>query len=192
MWVLALEPLPEMLEQLTRTLPTVPAVRAVAERLPVRDDAVDTVTVGEAFHWFDAPVVLGEAHRVLRPGGLLAVARNVRDDSVDWVARYDEAVTSELPGGTALPPRRGARRRAGGRRRLRRRPGAPITEPAPERPPDAGGPCGIDQLRGERRTRCPSAVLDRVRELVATHPDLAGRPTFELPYVTELRTWRAV
>ena len=65
----------------------------------MRDDAVDTVTAGEAFHWFDAPVALAEACRVLRPGGLLAVARNVRDDTVDWVARYDEAVTSELPEG---------------------------------------------------------------------------------------------
>jgi len=30
-----------------------------------------------------------------------------------------------------------------------------------------------------------AAVLDRVRHLTATHPDLAGRDTFPLPYVTQ-------
>jgi SAM-dependent methyltransferase len=192
MWVLALEPVPEMLEHLTRTLPTVPAVRAVAERLPVCDDAVDTVTVGEAFHWFDAPVVLGEAHRVLRPGGLLAVARNVRDDSFDWVARYDEAVTSELPDGR--PYRHDAGLDAALVAVDGFVDGQVLRSPNP-RP--SGPPMLVDRAASTSfvANAAPDArarVLDRVRELVATHPDLAGRPTFELPYVTELRTWQAV
>jgi hypothetical protein len=33
-------------------------------------------------------------------------------------------------------------------------------------------------------------VLERVRSLAETHPDLAGRTTFELPYVTELHWCR--
>ena len=35
--------------------------------------------------------------------------------------------------------------------------------------------------RGER-----DAVLGRIRALAETHPDLAGRDGFDLPYVTEL------
>jgi hypothetical protein len=31
-------------------------------------------------------------------------------------------------------------------------------------------------------------VLDRIRDLAATHPDLAGRDRFPFPYVT--RVWR--
>ena len=35
--------------------------------------SVDLVTVAQALHWFDRPAFYGEAERVLRPGGLLAV-----------------------------------------------------------------------------------------------------------------------
>jgi SAM-dependent methyltransferase len=44
-----------------------------AEAIPVADSSVDAVFVGEAFHWFDAPVAIDEIARVLRPHGGLAV-----------------------------------------------------------------------------------------------------------------------
>lgn len=191
MWVVALEPITEMLEQLTLTLPEVPALRGVAERLPVRADTVDTVSVGEAFHWFDAHLALGEARRVLRAGGLLAIARNVRDASVDWVARYDDAVTSELPGGR--PYERDAQlddtvAAVGGfgRSEVLR-----VPNPRPSGPQMLVDRAASTSFVADAEPAARERVLGRVRELVTTHPDLAGRPTFELPYVTELRTWRA-
>ncbi len=45
-----------------------------AERLEATDSSFDLVTAGQCWHWFDAPAVLAEARRVLRPGGLLVVA----------------------------------------------------------------------------------------------------------------------
>jgi hypothetical protein len=36
-----------------------------------------------------------------------------------------------------------------------------------------------------------AAVLDRVRELALTHPDLAGRPAFPFPYTTMVYRCRA-
>ncbi|MFN8032730.1 MAG: methyltransferase domain-containing protein [Mycobacterium sp.] len=45
-----------------------------AEQLPFDDAALDAVVTTSAFHFFDQPAALREFHRVLRPGGLVAVA----------------------------------------------------------------------------------------------------------------------
>ena len=45
-----------------------------AEHLPFEDDTLDAVVTTSAFHFFDQPAALREFHRVLRPGGLAAVA----------------------------------------------------------------------------------------------------------------------
>ncbi|XP_076857408.1 putative methyltransferase DDB_G0268948 [Brachyhypopomus gauderio] len=44
-----------------------------AEELPFRDESVDLVTTLSAFHWFDHPRFLQEAHRILKPKGCLAI-----------------------------------------------------------------------------------------------------------------------
>lgn len=45
----------------------------MAEELPFTDSSVDLVTAMSAFHWFDRPRFLQEAHRVLKPRGCLAL-----------------------------------------------------------------------------------------------------------------------
>lgn len=56
--------------------PPHPAVEyrvAPAEDTGLPDESADIVTVAQAAHWFDLPAFYEEAHRVLRPGGLLAI-----------------------------------------------------------------------------------------------------------------------
>jgi ubiquinone/menaquinone biosynthesis C-methylase UbiE len=48
--------------------------RGPAERLPFKDGALDAVVTTSAFHFFDQPAALREFHRVLAPGGLVAVS----------------------------------------------------------------------------------------------------------------------
>ena len=96
--VTAVEPLDQMIRHLRRALPAVPAVRATAEALPLVRSSVDALTVGQAFHWFSSDVALGEASRVLRPDGLLALLWNVRDQSVPWVGELTELVEARSGG----------------------------------------------------------------------------------------------
>jgi SAM-dependent methyltransferase len=46
---------------------------APAERVPVRAESVNLVTVAQALHWLDLPRFYAEVRRVSRPGALLAV-----------------------------------------------------------------------------------------------------------------------
>jgi ubiquinone/menaquinone biosynthesis C-methylase UbiE len=73
--VIAVEPLDAM----RRTIGSgIRAVAGTAEAIPVESASVDAVTVGQAFHWFDGDAALAEIHRVLRPGGSLALLWNVQ------------------------------------------------------------------------------------------------------------------
>jgi SAM-dependent methyltransferase len=90
--VVAVEPIGEMRDILRRVLPGVDAVEGVAEDLPLPDDSADAITVGQAFHWFDADRALPEFRRVLRPEGSLALVWNVRDQAHPLHRAYAEAI----------------------------------------------------------------------------------------------------
>jgi SAM-dependent methyltransferase len=49
------------------------ALAGSAEAIPLDDASVDSVFVGEAFHWFDPAAAIPELVRVLRPRGGLAI-----------------------------------------------------------------------------------------------------------------------
>jgi len=63
-----------MLEQARARSSRVKWSRAPAERLPFDDGVLDALVTTSAFHFFDQPAALQEFHRVLAPGGLVAVA----------------------------------------------------------------------------------------------------------------------
>jgi SAM-dependent methyltransferase len=84
--IIAVEPVSEMLAQLTRIVPDVAARSGTAENIPVNDGAVDAVVCAQSFHWFASKTALAEIRRVLKPGGRLGLIWNVRNESVDWCA----------------------------------------------------------------------------------------------------------
>ena len=83
--VIAVEPDGRMLEVLRSRSPDIPAIRSVAEHLPIRSGCLDAVTVSSAWHWMDPEITVAEIGRVLRPGGVLGVIWNGPDRSVEWV-----------------------------------------------------------------------------------------------------------
>jgi SAM-dependent methyltransferase len=96
--VIAVEPVAGMRDQLVRTTPQAEALNGTAEQIPVGDSVADAVTVAQAFHWFDAQAAAHEIHRVLRPGGGLAVIWNAWDESVPWVGAMQEIVHEHAGG----------------------------------------------------------------------------------------------
>jgi SAM-dependent methyltransferase len=69
----------------------------------VRDRVFDAVVVAQAFQWFETDRALREIARVLRPGGVVGLVWNMRDESVPWVHRLGTIIGSETD-----PPAPGA------------------------------------------------------------------------------------
>ncbi|MGC2288393.1 MAG: class I SAM-dependent methyltransferase [Thermoplasmata archaeon] len=188
---LALEPVPGMREQFRRTLPDVPLVAGLAEMLPLHESSVDAVVAAQAFHWFDIPRAMHEMHRVLRPGGMVGLLWNVRDESVDWV--HQETAILDRYDGRAPRYHRGVWREA-----WNRAPGfAPLekeTFPFVQRM-DRDTALDrftsisfISSLDGARYAEAEAAL----KTLLDTHPQTAGRPQIELPYQCEVYTSRRI
>jgi SAM-dependent methyltransferase len=91
--VVAVEPVAEMRALIEGT----EAVEGRADAMPFPGEWADAVTVGQAFHWFATPEALGEIHRVLRPGGGLALIWN-RRDLADPLQRAIEELIAPLAG----------------------------------------------------------------------------------------------
>lgn len=183
--LVAVEPVAAMRATLQRRIPTARAVAGVAEAIPLPDASVDAVVVAQAFHWFDGERALSEIHRVLRPGGRLGLVWNVRDQSVDWVARITDILD---PYAGDAPRHRSGRWRAAFDRTSLVGPllveRFPFMHPmTPERLVDRVlSTSFIGALDPTRREQVRAQVL----ELTRTHPGLAGRHAFDFPYVTEV------
>lgn len=185
--VVAVEPVAGMRAELTRSLPGAEVFDAVAEDLPFDDGSVDAVTVAQGFHWFDAPAALVEIARVLRPGGLLALVWNVRDESVRWMRQWTDAV-HEVTGGRPYTDHR-------------ERPWAEVVAasgrftPLRSKRVDNPFPTTRDLVLERTRSTSYVAALDpgpreellaAITALLDTDPDTVGRDTFTFPNLTDI------
>jgi SAM-dependent methyltransferase len=93
--VIAVEPVAEMRAALPDS---VRALDGTAEGIALEDAAVDLVTVAQAFHWFDGDAALREIHRVLRPGGRLALVWNRRVEDAEVNMAIDELLSPHRAG----------------------------------------------------------------------------------------------
>jgi SAM-dependent methyltransferase len=173
--VIAVDPIPEMLDVLTRSLPETPALLGSAEDIPLPDDSVDSVLVAQAWHWFDPERAVKEVARVLRPGGRLGLVWNTRDERLGWVKDLGRIVGREedpFSRRVSLP--------------------APFDDVERQQFEWTSylTPRALIDLVASRSycITSPAAVrsktLERVRELLATHPALANATGLALPYVT--------
>lgn len=184
--VVAVEPSAEMLDQLTARLPRVTAHVGGAEAVPVPDASVDAVVAGQAAHWFDPARAAPELRRVLRPGGVVGLVWNTRDERVPWVAALGRALTAEARDHEAdqgVVDRFAAELPADVTRHVC----GVVQQLTPEQVVDGIGTRSyVATMTAVERDR----FLGGLRDLLAGHPDTAGRAVLELPYVT--RSYRLV
>lgn len=92
--VVAVEPNRAMLKAAMEELGGRPGffgVCGTAEALPIGQESVDSVFVGQAFHWFDADRARGEFRRVLRPEGYVVVGWYTRKvDASPFMRAFEE------------------------------------------------------------------------------------------------------
>jgi SAM-dependent methyltransferase len=190
--IVAVEPVEGMRRKLvelveaTAPRPDVRVLAGTAEAIPLAAGAVAAVIVGQAFHWFRGEEALAEIHRVLAPGGRLAMIWNARDESVDWVARFSAIIDRHA--GDAPDHATGAWRRAFEATRLF----GPLEEQRFAYSQELDGPEALADRAAsvsfiaalDEATR--AGVVREIRELAETHPDLRGRRPLWMPYETRL------
>jgi ubiquinone/menaquinone biosynthesis C-methylase UbiE len=85
-----LDPVPQHLVRARRRAPGIPLVRAVAEALPFRDGAFDTVVCGLVLCSVTDPAqALAEVRRVLARGGVMRAMEHVRSRHHLWARAQD-------------------------------------------------------------------------------------------------------
>lgn len=112
--IVAVEPTDGMRRVFRRTVPQVLVLDGTAERIPLPDSLAEAVVVGQAFHWFRTGPALREIHRVLRPGGRLALVWNLRSRSTPVGRALHRLLEGRVRG---LPRSRDSRWKAAFRRR---------------------------------------------------------------------------
>jgi SAM-dependent methyltransferase len=173
--VVAVDPIPEMLDVLSGSLPDTPALLGTAEEIPLPDNSVDSVLVAQAWHWFDPERAVAEVARVLRPGGRLGLVWNTRDERLGWVKDLGRIVGHEddpFNQKVTLP--------------------APFTDVERHQVEWTSylTPQALIDLVASRSycitspTEVRTRTLAQVRELLATHPALVNTTGLALPYVT--------
>jgi SAM-dependent methyltransferase len=173
--VIAVDPIPEMLELLSSSLPDTPALLGTAEEIPLADNSVDAVLVAQAWHWFDPERAVKEVSRVLRPGGRLGLVWNTRDERLGWVKDLGHIIGPEhdpFNNDVALAEPFGEIERHQVEWTSYLTPQALIDLVA------SRSYCITSPEQVRTRT------LEQVRELLATHPALANSSGLALPYVT--------
>lgn len=179
--LVAVEPIAEMRAKLVATVPTAETLEGTAEQIPLPNHSVDAVVVGQAFHWFDGVRAVSEIRRVLRPTGAVGMIWQARDQIRPWIERLNEIIDCVDDGHPRF-------------RTEAWRDGFdlvalfdPIQEAAFDTVQRGGVETIVDRVASISYIAAMpadgrAAVLEEVRQLLATDPDTAGADVIELPY----------
>ncbi len=189
--IVAVEPLPEMAARIPQGGKTgVEVAIAKAERVPLPAGAADLVCCATAYHWFDYPEAADEIHRLLKPGGHLALIWNRRDNQVQWVAEFSRMLESYSNEARRFGQDYWRQILRDDRFALTVETAFPFVHPMPvaglvDR---AFSTSYIALLPEDEKTR----LRGRIADLVARHADLRDAAEIAFPYVSLLYVLRKV
>jgi SAM-dependent methyltransferase len=180
--LVALEPVAGMREIYLSLVPEVPMIAGTAEALPFADESLDAATAAQAWHWFDHDRAIGELRRTLRRGGRLGLVWNARDRSEPWVNEvwtvmdrverrapwrehddWRDSAFRDMPGFGPLERAEFFHRQ-------------PMTPDGVVRRVASVSHVAVLPA-GER-----ADVLTEIEHILATHPDVRGKATIDIPY----------
>jgi SAM-dependent methyltransferase len=184
--VTAVEPEPSMRERFAKNLPGTTVVEGYAEQLPLDAGSMHTVVCAQSFHLFASEGAMAEIHRVLKPGGHLGLFWNVRDTSVGWVRELADIVNHYAGDHPRyydkhwqVPLNNGIKR------------GYALLKETRWRHQHTGSPEDVIVRRiksisfiAARPSEERDRIIAEVRDLIARHPELAGKAEVSVPYET--------
>jgi SAM-dependent methyltransferase len=181
--IIAIEPVDAMRTELAACVPGARTLAGSARAMNLQDGAADAVLCAQAFHWFANELAVVEIHRVLKPGGLLGLVWNVRDESVDWVAAITDII-APFQGDTPRYNKGDWRRAFTGDRfsALRETCVQYMHTGSPEK-------VIVDRFLSVSFIAAlpadeKSKVTEKLRNLIAHHPKIRGCETISVPYQT--------
>lgn len=86
------QPMREAAQAYLKDYPNFHSVNGTAEATALPNQSVDIITVGTAFHWFNALKTKVEFQRLLKPHGWVLLVWNVRDGSSRFMQEYEQLI----------------------------------------------------------------------------------------------------
>jgi SAM-dependent methyltransferase len=180
--VIAVEPQAAMAAHIAPAA-NIEVLAGTAEAIPLPDASADLVCSATAFHWFDYAKATAEILRVARSGAHLALVWNVRDERTVWVRDMTRL----------LDAYRGVTQRSGaGVEQLLGDARFELVRDT-EHPFEHRMPPGsiVDRVLSTSFIAAlpdseQDVVRQRVRDIIAAHPDLSGASEIGFPYICRL------
>ena len=181
---IAVEPLQHMRRVFSASHPNIGIHEGSAEAIPMETSSVDAVFVGQAFHWFDPHAALNQIHRVTKPSGGMALLWNVRRDTQDWVKK----VWDEIDPFDTTPRGSAERREKAVAETGLFQPLVFAKFPNPQKLTHEQVIARIESVSfvSALETRVRSDALDRIQQILETHPQTRSTALLDMYYETDV------
>jgi ubiquinone/menaquinone biosynthesis C-methylase UbiE len=182
--IIAVEPSQEMREIYSRKYLQIDLRNGSAEDIPLENESVDCVVIGNAFHLFNGERALKEIARILRHRGHLGMIWNMRDKSEGWVSelmRIEDAIIR-------MPDRpKGRDRTLWEKSFLKTQLFDPLKEKSFEFSQNATPEIVMARVFSSNfgkgiTEKQKNTLTDRIQNLLNHHPDLMEKKQFPFPY----------